>query len=668
MTAQIDPAKFQEAAELLGLSSEQLADRLGVENPRIKATPPPLTEQQSTILPPQPSDTASGIGSPLVDIGEDWGEWTDQELWAWVQTPCSGDTREPLQYRPFSHAQCLDANGIGLDVVPTHDPASAPLLLSSANFGNIDTTPPTTSIPVSSDDWTRSEASSTTTSSWAITTPTSSSNRTSDDSDIALVSQEEVAGYADDVATLGPCSRVWNIPKRTRRRKTNKKTEQRREKSLGGKDGQKGRRGPYTDDVLRSSTALTRSNRGCCFPNPVDLKGECLTCKNMRGPTLSKMPCLRYKITDAMLYREQETPYRIFTSRWKNLDIVDIDEWASDDIKIVEISQNFLDAPYKAKVREFIPVEGDALEERWESNGCPRSHPIPRYGLADMHEVAEMMKGWTDRNIFTYICGAVGGLDDFFWETYMMAFRHPVMAKVGSASFTQLPLKAITKTEEERSLIWDCFRLWIACRLTSNPCHLYGKEKLGGQIVDDPESPHYNRVPMPCMIIAQMECILYTTILRPKSSDVLRRLNNLVLEKKRENWLTIYLVMFILLHNCAMITRRDEETATNYGHKERYANPNGIYDQHRSVQAMLAHFHFINKGVLPFSLPANAAGRAELQRAADLNDEQVDFVWRTSELVKQRFMKNVRERDLVGNDLFWVSFLYDDDWRPRAND
>lgn len=49
---------------------------------------------------------------------------------------------------------------------------------------------------------------------------------------------------------------------------------------------------------------------------------------------------------------------------------------------------------------------------------------------------------------------------------------------------------------------------------------------------------------------------------------------------------------------------------------------------------MLAHFHFLNKGVVPFSLPHDEIGRAELSRAADLDDEQVDFVWRTSDLIK----------------------------------
>lgn len=106
---------------------------------------------------------------------------------------------------------------------------------------------------------------------------------------------------------------------------------------------------------------------------------------------------------------------------------------------------------------------------------------------------------------------------------------------------------------------------------------------------------------------------------------------------------------------------------------------------------MLAHFHFLNKGVVPFSLPHNEIGRAELSKAADLDDEQVDLVWKTSDMIKDPWrceqyenhiwndgdvadekiaekMKEVRERDMVGNEYFWVSFLFDKDWKPRRQD
>lgn len=49
---------------------------------------------------------------------------------------------------------------------------------------------------------------------------------------------------------------------------------------------------------------------------------------------------------------------------------------------------------------------------------------------------------------------------------------------------------------------------------------------------------------------------------------------------------------------------------------------------------MLAHFHFINKGVLPFHIPHDERGRHELSKAASLNEEQLDFVWRTGDMIR----------------------------------
>jgi hypothetical protein len=72
---------------------------------------------------------------------------------------------------------------------------------------------------------------------------------------------------------------------------------------------------------------------------------------------------------------------------------------------------------------------------------------------------------------------------------------------------------------------------------------------------------------MPVIMIAQMECILYTKVLRPVHKKLLDQLSFLVKENKREYWLTIYLTTFILLHSCAMVSRRDWETARQYNLK-----------------------------------------------------------------------------------------------------
>lgn len=120
------------------------------------------------------------------------------------------------------------------------------------------------------------------------------------------------------------------------------------------------------------------------------------------------------------------------------------------------------------------------------------------------------------------------------------------------------------QTKTEKDLLTNTFRFWVACRMTSHPHHIYGAEKLGGQLVNDPASIYHNKVPMPNIIIAQKECIIYSRVLRPMQKKLLQELTELVNDNKPKYWLTIYLTMFILLHSCSMITRRDWETARLY--------------------------------------------------------------------------------------------------------
>ncbi|KAK0644676.1 hypothetical protein B0T16DRAFT_332780 [Cercophora newfieldiana] len=481
---------------------------------------------------------------------------------------------------------------------------------------------------------------------------------------------------ADESTQLGPCSKVWALPPRIRRRKKEKPADatgkrpskrQREAGDVGPREGPK-RRGAYTDETKKRNTALTRilkscircrMNRGRCNPDESDPYGPCLTCKSITGPTLCKMPCYRYIITDASLYREQRAPYQVYSRRWQSMDIIDIpkNDWASPEIRWIVVSPNHLRAPFRFAVRKFTPIEGDLLEEQWMTPYGKKTVPVPAYAVADMHATAADMKEYVERNISNFILSSVGNEDPLLWETYTMAFRH-----IGNA-----------KSPEERSLLSNTFRLWVICRLISNPVHICGDEKLGGQAIESQDSLHDGKVPMPMIMTAQFECINYTTFLRPWSKAVLKQLNELVLAKRRDYWLSIYFAMFVLLHSCAMMTRRDEETATQYDMKGRYANPESIRAHHSGAQTMLAHFHFINKGVVPFSLPHNVAGKQELAKAANLTDEQVNFVWRTATLAHDperavATMRYVRERGLVGHDLYWVSMLFDKEWVPQRND
>ena len=124
-------------------------------------------------------------------------------------------------------------------------------------------------------------------------------------------------------------------------------------------------------------------------------------------------------------------PFQLFSRRWQSMKLVDITDWASDEIRTIEVTQTFLHAPLKLEVKKFVPVEGDLITEVWtDENGVVKTHDIPPYALADMEKTAGTIEKFVDDNMITYIFGAIGLLDTLLWDTYIMAFKHSQNARV----------------------------------------------------------------------------------------------------------------------------------------------------------------------------------------------------------------------------------------------
>ncbi|KAI0878291.1 hypothetical protein GGS24DRAFT_444243 [Hypoxylon argillaceum] len=463
---------------------------------------------------------------------------------------------------------------------------------------------------------------------------------------------------------LGPCSKVWEIPKK-RTRKSNQTASnappKRQRNPVNSARDVPVRRGAFTDPRDREMTALTRILKSCircrmqrtrCEPDPEDLEGPCLTCKRLSRPTLAGLGCLRFKITDAVLYREQTAPHQFFTRRWQNLDLIDITDWSANDTKTIELRPVLMEQSYsmKYRVRQFRPVDGDMLEEKWSSNGVMQAHRIPPYAIESMEEAADDYKIALQSSVYTWVRAFVGKSDPLLLTTFEMACRHAAEAA----------------TPNERCLIADTLRLWVVCRETSSSTRIVNEAEFGIPKVDDPNSPWFAYVPIPPMLIAQLQCVMYTKFLIPLSKAVLNRLNEMVICNNRKYWLTIYLVIFVLLHNCTLTTRRNEQFARQMSLTTRFANPYAIKAHHSGAITLLAHFHYLNKGAHPFTLSQTLKGRGTVIDGTTFTQQQVDFVKATASRVQtlSTAMSKCRAENEVGNDLYWISQLYMKDWKP----
>jgi len=101
----------------------------------------------------------------------------------------------------------------------------------------------------------------------------------------------------------------------------------------------------------------------------------------------------------------------------------------------------------------------------------------------------------------------------------------------------------------------------MASRKTSYPEKIQDGETLGLDRIVDPTYLQFNTRPLPALMVAQLELITFSVLLKPFSKAVLSGLQTMIMTNKKKHWLTIYLTIFLLLHNCAMLTKRDEEYA-----------------------------------------------------------------------------------------------------------
>jgi hypothetical protein len=109
-------------------------------------------------------------------------------------------------------------------------------------------------------------------------------------------------------------------------------------------------------------------------------------------------------------------------------------------------------------------------------------------------------------------------------------------------------------------------RLWVAVRTASRSERICGEETLGmTPQMEDKACSNFGNVLLPPVMTAQIQIVLWTTILYPLKQEVLDRLQTLVQANKPRSWFTIYLCIFLLLHSCALLTDADGKKAKKQG-------------------------------------------------------------------------------------------------------
>lgn len=228
------------------------------------------------------------------------------------------------------------------------------------------------------------------------------------------------------------------------------------------------------------------------------------------------------------------------------MQMIEIQDWQSPEVRTITLTQDIGDATYDLRVRQFIPKEGDALERAWNSRTPQRPFPCAPYAIASMKETAQLLCNFVDRNIGVFVEYYTDETDKLIRNTYVMAYRYA----------------HIIERKVESDLLTSVLRLWVASRMESKQERICSFETLGMTPQDwDSEASNYGNICVPPVMQAQIEIITTCHVLLPMKKAVLKGLNALVIANEPQSWFTIYLVMFVLLHSCALLTQAENARA-----------------------------------------------------------------------------------------------------------
>jgi len=109
-------------------------------------------------------------------------------------------------------------------------------------------------------------------------------------------------------------------------------------------------------------------------------------------------------------------------------------------------------------------------------------------------------------------------------------------------------------------------KLWVAVRRTATLEQIVSADKL--DMVPETEDKSYpllGKVPLPPVMIQQLDIILTVGVLLPLQKQVLEDMQKLVTSNNPRTWMTMYLITFMSLHSAASLSAENYRNARRQG-------------------------------------------------------------------------------------------------------
>ncbi|EKJ79201.1 hypothetical protein FPSE_00512, partial [Fusarium pseudograminearum CS3096] len=447
----------------------------------------------------------------------------------------------------------------------------------------------------------------------------------------------------------------------------------------------------------RELVRQTREIGACCLPNPRNPEGKCKTCKRFSktsAKTIHRVPCLRLRITEIVLYRSGGLN---LTKRWEGIEMRDVSNRQIMSPIVIQVSQDFCKKPISIEVVQFEPQEGDVTARYWTECHSGRTtrkkKELPTYCLKSIYATANEVRRYTIENALpAYLhtikeelsSGREGG-PVVFRTYYMILTRYVELMKEHKSGNAMSP-----EDEKEAKIYGNLFILWCAMQHTVGSLYIQGDETLGIRPENQDKSyPLYGKISPPRMIVAQFDNLVYNAVLETYKDKVLKDVDWLFSQDKNRWWFTVYNILFIFLREVSRMTAdRYRHARQNFGPKPRYSIPGFVERLHESCNNMLTHWHYYNCNKWPQSKDEDNA-----EHFAKIAVDDLEIIKQTREdkvikrhlsVWKQYKANNGKVNGLVlrkdpdtvdytgsqdkydwDHPLYWVAQMFEKNWYPH---
>ncbi|KAM5343252.1 hypothetical protein ACJ41O_014218 [Fusarium nematophilum] len=419
-------------------------------------------------------------------------------------------------------------------------------------------------------------------------------------------------------------------------------------------------RTPATRETMQT-TAITRRFGACprCHKNklrcnmPENEYQPCGRCMELvfrlyyRGAQKHQyQPCIRTDLLGLRLHRKGPT-IRDDLGIWvkgkqRLLGLQD-----SKDSRVLFLTQGIgegMETFLSVTVSRFDPKRGDRTTYFWtDPDGNPREMEVPPYFISDLEEAKHNIRRFVHEVRSTYIDTLHGDSNPLIRQTFQAALMF--------SAFNGSRLVSVA------------LDTWVAARLIETQWRVVaGGVAIGLEPKDEPGHPWNGFTPVTPIMDTQLDGLVIRDLLAPLSNRFLKLLKDKVDERRRENWLEIYLAMFIMMSNTGWTLKDMKANAAWKGLKAGSRGGTLTQGYMHACKSMLAYFHFACAGAFPLSLAfdKSSGGRDYHGMTAD-QVEYLDFV--KGELANQEKLSKWRDLSMYDDDGYWCYQLLDRDWR-----